>query len=124
MLIVVCTCISIERSTVALSFLFEITRLYGGYYTSPRQLDRFPEWRFADALSYIKYAYIGVALNELEGLKYDCDTDESCIYRTGEQQIEAMGYGEYTKASCVAYLIMLIASFRFLGYLGLRFLKG
>ncbi|RYY85386.1 hypothetical protein EON63_07470 [archaeon] len=70
--LVVCTCVSIERSTVVLSFLFEVTRLFGGLYTSPALLGDYGDWRFADALSYIKYAYVGVALNELTDLEYDC----------------------------------------------------
>ena len=36
----VCNCVSIERSTVVLTFLFEASRLFGGYYTSPKQLDQ------------------------------------------------------------------------------------
>eukprot|EP01031_Cornospumella_fuschlensis_P031588 gene31588-38176_t len=88
--LVVCTCVSIERSTVVLTFLFEITRLYGGYYTSPAQLDANPSWRFVDALSYIKYAYIGIALNELEHLQLSCDPTEKCKYTTGSQQIATL----------------------------------
>lgn len=120
----VCTCVSIERSTVVLSFLFEATRLYGGLYTSPVQLDQYPDWRFADALSYIKYAYFGVALNELEGLNFVCTPGQTCRYLEGEDQLEVMGYDQYTIGGCVGYLILLIVGFRFLAYLGLRYLKA
>lgn len=121
--VVVCTCVSIERSTVALSFLFEITRLYGGYYTSPAQLDENPSWRFADALSYIKYAYVGIALNELDGLQLSCDSKGTCKYISGQELIYAFGYDEYTIGGCAGYIWVLIAGFQLLGYLGLRFLK-
>eukprot|EP00981_Chlorochromonas_danica_P010442 scaffold3227_cov188-Ochromonas_danica.AAC.28 len=124
--LVVCTCISIERSTVVLSFLFEATRLFGGYYTSPKQLDEYPDWRFADALSYIKYSYIGAALNELHGLEFECNlpNPSKCKYLDGSQQAEAMGYNRYSIGECAGYLVLLICGFRFLGYLGLRFLKA
>lgn len=61
-----------ERSTVVLSLLFEISRLYGGFFTSPAQLESFPQWEFCDALSYIKYVFVGVSLNQLEGLDFTC----------------------------------------------------
>lgn len=109
---VVCTCVSIERSTVVLSFLFEVTRLFGGYYTSPKQLHDFPNWKWADALSYLKYAYIGSVLNVLRKVP-------------GYQAtIDTYGYDEYSIDACIGYLIVLIVGFRFLGYLGLRFVKG
>lgn len=109
--VVVCTCVSIERSTVVLSFIFEITRLFGGYYTSPKQLHDFPHWRWADALSYLKYAYIGTVLNELEGEP------------GGAAIIDQYGYDEYTISFCIGILIVFIVGCRLLAYLGLRFLK-
>jgi ABC-type multidrug transport system ATPase subunit len=50
-----CICVSIEMSTVVLSVLFEISRLFGGFFTSPEMLHEYPHWKFADALSYLKY---------------------------------------------------------------------
>ena len=51
---IACLCVSIEASTVALSIALEISRLYGGFFFSPAQLNATPGWRFADALSYLK----------------------------------------------------------------------
>ncbi len=109
-----------------LSFLFEVTRLFGGYYTSPKLLHQYPEWRFADALSYIKYAYIGLALNELQGKEYICDTSSGtgCKITNGQDIIDVYGYDEYTVGYCIGLLVVLSVGFRFLGYLGLRFIKG
>lgn len=45
-----CLCVSLELSTVVLSLLLELSRLYGGFFTSPKQLDLYDHWRFADAL--------------------------------------------------------------------------
>lgn len=109
---VVCICVSIDRSTVVLSFLFEVTRLFGGYYTSPRLLREFPHWKWADALSYLKYAYIGAVLPLLQGIE-------------GSQAIiDLYGYDTYTVGECAGYIIVLIVGFRFLAYLGLRFIKA
>lgn len=52
-----CMCVSLELSTVVLSLLLELSRLYGGFFTSPKQLDLFESWRFADALRYVILAY-------------------------------------------------------------------
>jgi hypothetical protein len=109
---------------VVLSFLFEATRLFGGFYTSPRQLDEFPGWCVADALSYIKYAYFGIALNELHGLELSCAPGQVCVYTNGTQQLEALGYTRYSMGACAGYLVLLIVAFRFLGFLGLRFFKS
>ena len=48
--VISCLCVSLELSTVVLSLLLELSRLYGGFFTSPKQLDLFDQWRFADAL--------------------------------------------------------------------------
>ena len=114
---------TIDRSIVVLSFLFEVSRLFGGYYTSPKLLEDYPNWRFADALSYTKYAYIGLALNLLKHLQIKCDTGSTCTITSGQQLIDQFGYNEYSIGSCVGYLIVLIFGFRLIGYLGLRFLK-
>ena len=119
----VCTCISIDRSTVVLSFAFEVCRLFGGYYTSPALLEEYPDWRFADALSYIKYAYVGIALNELEGQTYSCPYGKSCAVTNGDQLIAKYGYDTYTIGSCFGYILVLIVGYRLLAYFGLRYLK-
>lgn len=103
--------------------MFEVSRLFGGYYTSPKLLDDYPDWRFADALSYTKYAYVGLALNFLQDLKVECDTGKTCLINSGEDIIKNLGYDEYTIGACFGYLIVLIVGFRLIGYLGLRFLK-
>lgn len=124
--LVVCMCVSIEKSTIVLSFLFEISRLFGGLYTNPDQLLDYPKWKFADALSYIKYAFIGVSLNEYHGLDFDtstCKPGKACTY-TGHDIIVDQGYDQYTIGECIACLIALIVGFRLLAYIALRFIKN
>ncbi len=119
-----CTCVTFERSIVALCFLFEVSRLFGGYYTSPKLLNEYPDWRFADALSYIKYAYIALALNHLSSLQIACDSSSApCSITSGEDLIVKYGYNQYTIGSCVGYLVVLIVGFRLIGYASLRFIK-
>ena len=120
-------CVSIELTTVVMSVAFEMSRLYGGYFISPAQMEEFPEWKFADALSYIKYAYVGISINELDGLELSCTPQEvaanKCI-STGEEYSEIKGYDEYTIPFCVGILLVMIFSYRIIGYLALRYIKN
>ena len=122
-----CICVSIELTTVVMSVCFEISRLYGGFFISPAQMEEFPEWEFADALSYIKYAYVGISVNELDGLELSCTPQEvaanKCI-STGEEYSEIKGYDQYTIPFCVGILLVMIFSYRVIGYLALRFIKN
>ncbi len=111
-------------STIVLSCLFEMCRLYGGFFASPAQIaiPRMHPWRFADALSYLKYAFVGVALNEMHGLDLTCTPGKACTH-TGEAIIEAKGYDEYTIGYCAGMLVMYICAYRILAYIGLRLIK-
>lgn len=122
-----CICVSVELTTVVLSGCFEIARLYGGFFTSPAQLLDYPDWKFADALSYIKYAFVGIALNELGGLELSCTPEEiaknKCI-SSGETIIEQKGYDEYQINFCAGILVVYIVGCRLLAYLALKFIKA
>ena len=118
-----CCCVSVEMSTVVLSVLLEISRLYGGFFTSPSQLDDYPQWRFADALSYLKYTFVGVALNELQGLELTCTQDEissnTCI-TSGDDIIKEKGYDQYTIGLCAGIMVVFIVGLRLISFVALR----
>ena len=122
------TCIScfagsIEYSITILAVVIEGCRLFGGFFASPAQIVDLKDWKFADVLSYSKYSFVGVALNELSDLEIACDVGTSCSITSGQQIIEKNGYDQYTIEFCVGILIVLIVGSRVLAYLGLRFLK-
>ena len=124
---VTCCCVSIEMSTVVLASLLEISRLYGGFFTSPLQLQAAPNWRFADALSYLKYAFVGVALNELTGLELTCtasDIAKQSCFTTGEQLIVANGYNQYNIGFLAGILTVFIVGCRLVAFLGLKYIKN
>ena len=122
-----CVCVSIEMTTVVMSVCFEICRLYGGFFMSPAEVKLTEEWAFADALSYIKYVFVGIALNEFHGLEFTCTDLEiqngKCV-TSGETIIELKGYDQYTIGFCVGILIVYIFGCRFFAYLALRFIKN
>jgi hypothetical protein len=75
-------------------------------------------------LSYIKYAFVGVALNELQGLKLSCGSvAASACTTTGEAIMASKGYDQYTEGFCAGMLVVYIVITRFIGYLGLRYIK-
>ena len=109
-------------STVVMSLLFEICRLYGGFFTSPMQLKSFENWRFLDTLSYIKYAFVGVALNELHGLELDCDSGSTCLQ--GGDIVKLRGYDEYSIGFCAGILVLYTFVCRLIAYLGLKYIRN
>jgi ATP-binding cassette subfamily G (WHITE) protein 2 len=122
-----CICVTVEMSTVVLAGIFEVSRLYGGFFTSPAQLLEYKEWKFADALSYIKYAFVGVAINEFSGLDLRCTDAQveagTCISQ-GETIMEQKGYDQYTIQFAAGMLVVYIICCRIIAFLALRFLKN
>ena len=130
-----CICVSIELSTIVLAAVYEISRLYGGWFISPKLLFQYPNWKFADSLSYIKYAFVGVSLNENDGLLITCkqselDSTNKCIIPpintppyTGEAFNSFYGYDNYTTIYCAVILIAYIVISRLIGYIALKYIK-
>lgn len=114
-----------DLSMVVLPMFFELGRLFGGFFLPPAQLPPYFVW--LDALSYVKYTYTGIGLNELEGLIYTCQPAQmqngACPTATGEQQIQRLGLNYITRDQAAAILILFIFASRFVAYLGLRFIK-
>jgi ATP-binding cassette subfamily G (WHITE) protein 2 len=121
---VTCLCVSLERSAVVLSLLFEVCRLYGGFFTSPLHLHAYPAWRFVSALSYIRHAFVGVTLNELSEQVFTCGPGEICKIMSGEQIAAAKGYDEYTIGDCVRTLVLYIVACRVVAYVALKVVRN
>jgi hypothetical protein len=122
---------------------YEIVRLYGGWFISPAQISSYADWKFADTLSYIKYAFVAVSLNENDGLVITCAMSERTpAYAIGDQttsncKISPLttmpydgsnynsyyGYDSYTISECAGALVGYILIARFLSYIALRFIK-
>lgn len=138
-----CMCVSIEMSTVVLAAAYEICRLYGGWFISPALMSTYEAWRFADALSYIKYAFVGISINEDDGLLVTClpaertppfapgpETAANCKISplttppyNGNNYNQYYGYDQYTMGYCAGILIVYIVGCRLIAYLCLRFIK-
>ncbi|KXZ51256.1 hypothetical protein GPECTOR_13g743 [Gonium pectorale] len=104
----------------------EICRLFGGFFLSPANLPKYFSW--LDALSYVKYTYVGISLNELHGLELHCTPSQlnsagKCPITSGEQTIKSLGLDYISIGDCVGILIAYIVICRLIAYLGVRYLK-
>jgi len=125
-----CIFVSIEMSTVSLAMFMEVTRLYSGFFISPLLLISTPlyyRFKFADCLSYMKYAYVGLCLNEYRDLKLHCSSAEVsaklCKVTSGNSISAQYGYDQYSRSFCIGMLVVYILITRYIGYLGLRYIK-
>eukprot|EP01012_Entosiphon_sulcatum_P063485 TRINITY_DN90_c0_g1_i1.p1 TRINITY_DN90_c0_g1~~TRINITY_DN90_c0_g1_i1.p1 ORF type:complete len:634 (-),score=168.02 TRINITY_DN90_c0_g1_i1:856-2757(-) len=119
-------CRTTAMAVVVLPLGLEVCRLFGGFFLSPAILPNYFLW--LDAISYVKYTYVGISLNELKGLKLYCKASElvngKCPITTGEQTIKSLGLDKFTIGGCIGYLILIIVFCRVVAYLALRFIKN
>eukprot|EP01126_Amoeba_proteus_P050240 TRINITY_DN591_c0_g1_i18.p1 TRINITY_DN591_c0_g1~~TRINITY_DN591_c0_g1_i18.p1 ORF type:complete len:459 (-),score=68.82 TRINITY_DN591_c0_g1_i18:184-1560(-) len=118
-----------DMAVAILPMALEICRLFGGFFLPPITLPAYFSW--LDALSYVKYTYVGVSLNELHGLQYNCTSKQLvtqgnmtyCPVTTGEQTIASLGLDYISIGACIAILLAYSIGFRFFAYLGVRFIR-
>ncbi len=116
-------CKTADMSVTVLPMALEVSRLFGGFFLSPANLPKYFSW--LDALSYAKYTYVGVSLNELTGLVLSCaDAGNNTCIPNGETTIKQLGLNYISIGGCIGTLIAFIIFCRVVAYLGVRFLKN
>ncbi|KAI8477255.1 MAG: P-loop containing nucleoside triphosphate hydrolase protein [Monoraphidium minutum] len=118
-------CRTTDMSVTVLPMALEICRLFGGFFLPPANMPRYFVW--LDALSYVKYSYEGVSINELKGLTLTCAPSElaadgSCPLTQGEQVLEKLGIN-IPLYGCALALVGFIVLTRALAYVGIRVIK-
>jgi hypothetical protein len=117
-------CKTTQTSVTVLPMLLEVTRLFGGFLLTPSRLPKYFSW--LDALSYIKYVYIGISLNEWGDLKLTCtanDTNSGNCIPNGEIIIQSLGFDYISIGGCIGVFFSFIILYRIIAFLGIRFLK-
>lgn len=118
-------CRTTTLAVTVLPLALEVCRLFGAFFLAPINLPRGFVW--LDALSYVKWAYVGISLNELSGLELYCKDDQlkngACPITSGEQTIASLGLNKFTIGECIGVLFALIVGFRVIAFLALRFIK-
>jgi ATP-binding cassette subfamily G (WHITE) protein 2 len=124
-LLVSAICKTTDMSVTVLPLALEVTRLFGGFFLAPSRLPKYFSW--LDALSYVKYTFVGTALNELQSLTLTCTADDrakfSCI-ESGHALIKERGYDYINIGGCIGALLAYIIVCRIGAFLGVRFLKN
>lgn len=131
-LMVSALCRTTSLSVTVLPMVLEVTRLFGGFFIAPKRVPKYLSW--IDALSYIKYTFVGAALNELQGLELSCEGVAIRVYNStynlteecrtnGDYFIEERGYDYLNIGGCIGILIGFAIFCRGVAFLGVRFLK-
>ena len=119
-------CRTTTLATAVMPSIFEISRLFGGFYLPPSKLPSYFSW--LDALSYVKYSYVGISLNELEGLYFVCSASQqpgsASVPCVGQQEVDGLGLGFLTIGGCIGVLLLYIVVLRFFAYCAVRFIKS
>lgn len=114
-------------SVTVLPMVLEVARLFGGFFLAPSRLPKYFSW--LDALSYIKYTFVGASLNELGGLVLSCPSNSTGnataapCFTNGEYFIEERGYNYISIGGCIGVLLSFIIFCRLVAFAGVRFLK-
>lgn len=119
-------CRTVDLSVSVLPMIVEISRLMGGFFLSPANLPNYLSW--LDALSFVKYTYVGISLNELTGLELTCTDAQRlpsgrCPVANGEQTIKTLGFDKFSVELCAGALLIYIFFCRIMAYIGLRVMK-
>lgn len=126
-------CKTTDLSVTVLPMVLEVSRLFGGFFLAPSRLPKYFAW--LDALSYVKYSFLGASLTELQGLKLTCDGLKTTAYnattnitakciQTGEEIMQVEGYDYLNIGGCIGILIAFILFCRTWAFIGVRFLKN
>lgn len=107
--------------TVILPVVLELSRLFGGFFLPPALLPNYFEW--LDPLSYVKYAYLAVANNELQDLLI-CTPAGVCSTTAANAIITSNKIDYLTPGPCIGVLIAFIVFTRFVAYVFLLFKKN
>ncbi len=116
-----------DMSVTILPLMLEVSRLFGGFFLSPANLPHYFSW--LDALSYVKYTYVGIAINELQDLHLYCTAEtlaknnNVCNVTRGEQTMAQLGLDQYTMGFCAGILVLYIVFCRVVAFLGVRYIK-
>eukprot|EP00300_Choanocystis_sp_HF-7_P009316 c16366_g1_i2.p1 GENE.c16366_g1_i2~~c16366_g1_i2.p1 ORF type:complete len:361 (+),score=99.49 c16366_g1_i2:26-1084(+) len=124
-LMVSAVCVTTDRSVAVLPMFLEVSRLFGGYFLSPINLPNYFVW--LDALSFYKYAFTGVSLNEWRGLTLTCLPGELkngvCPLTSGDQFIKNEGLDYLSIGGCAGFLIGFIIFTRVVAFFAVKYFK-
>ncbi|KAL6746463.1 P-loop containing nucleoside triphosphate hydrolase protein [Haematococcus lacustris] len=116
-----------DMAVTILPMALEVCRLFGGFFLSPANLPSYFSW--LDALSFYKYTYVAISLNELDGLQLRCGPNDrlnaagQCPITSGQQTIDTLQLDKLSIPVCAGILTSYIIIARVLAFIGIRYIK-
>lgn len=112
-----------DLAITILPFILEVFRLFGGFFKPPAILPIYYSW--IDALSFIKYGYVGASLVELQDLEYECvingtEISNTTCVQSGYQEIDRLGFDYISLGACIGILFGYIIGMRLIGWQAVR----
>lgn len=116
---------SLMIANIVAPFFSVFNLLFAGFYIN---VDSIPVyWTPFKYLSFVRYTFEALVVNEFQGLEFDCDDDdyggEGGCYETGDAVIGSLGFRDVSKYENIYILAGMICGFMIICYLGLRFLN-
>lgn len=115
---------TINKAVSIMPFLFEMNRLFAGFFIQPNLTPNYFKW--LQYLCYSTYGFIGASLNEFQDLKFICDSNEliknDCPIKNGNQVLHLKGFDIFSVEKCFYGLLIYIFITKLLSYISLRFL--
>lgn len=120
-------CRDVDTSVVVLPMFLEISRLFGGFFLAPALQKK---WMIIlDYLSYVRYSYMGIALNELDGLVLSCTPTQlataggTCPITSGQQTITSLDLDKLSIGENAGVLFSYVIICKLVAFLALRYIK-
>jgi len=89
-----------------------------GLYANTKRLD--PYFLWLNRISFIRYAFVGLFINEFEALDTLCDVnDTSCSYKTGQDVLEFYGFDNTSWVECMWCMILYMMGLKIIAALSL-----
>jgi len=111
---------SIEVAMAVVPLFVLPLMLFSGFFVNSDNLPVYFKW--VEKVSPIRYGFVGYARNEYEGLTFECPDGvtfghPTCIYRTGEDVLEALAVpDDLSVLICLAVLYGMAGAFLLLAY--------
>eukprot|EP00050_Salpingoeca_kvevrii_P011111 m.12819 g.12819 ORF g.12819 m.12819 type:complete len:185 (+) comp3261_c0_seq2:1468-2022(+) len=92
--------------------------LFGGFYIN---VESIPDWLiWLESISFIKYAYQALLVNEFDGGTYSCEEAFNCL-DTGDKVLDSLSMDDVHYWEEFGKLMALAVGFRIIGYFALRY---
>ncbi|KAJ1801207.1 hypothetical protein LPJ59_000481 [Coemansia sp. RSA 2399] len=118
MLMIGCAVKSMDIAFVVAPAIVIIELLFGGLIANPTTIT--PALKWVRWINPVYYTYAALVKNEFAGQTFDCTTQGTQCYTTGEQVIRVYGMDRFDILHYALFLLLMAAVFNAIGYALLR----